>query len=267
MKGSWAIVGLFLNTVMCGREIPWFIYLCVFKRFPKPIAFLLVFCALPYLDSAKLLWAILRAEIPFSARSISWRLVPFLMFTALLGLGFPEADAQSTTPLHAPIAETIDIDTHAAAHDFPHFWEKMFGSGRAILTLRESYRNDLRAVKAITGCEYVRFHAIFHDETGIYDEDERGNPIYNFSYIDQIYDGLLGNRVRPVVEISFMPKKLSSDPAAVHPFWYKQNVAPPKDWDKWEQLILSNNIGSSNFGTITSALAARVFTLGVRFSF
>ena len=237
MKGSWAIVGLFLNTVMCGREIPWFIYLCVFKRFPKPIAFLLVFCALPYLDSAKLLWAILRAEIPFSARSISWRLVPFLMFTALLGLGFPEADAQSTTPLHAPIAETIDIDTHAAAHDFPHFWEKMFGSGRAILTLRESYRNDLRAVKAITGCEYVRFHAIFHDETGIYDEDERGNPIYNFSYIDQIYDGLLGNRVRPVVEISFMPKKLSSDPAAVHPFWYKQNVAPPKNWDKWDQLI------------------------------
>ena len=30
---------------------------------------------------------------------------------------------------------------------------------------------------------------------------------------------------------------------------------------------ISNNIGSSNFGTITSALAARVFTLGVRFSF
>jgi xylan 1,4-beta-xylosidase len=34
-----------------------------------------------------------------------------------------------------------------------------------------------------------------------------------------------------------MPKKLTSDPNALHPFWYKQNVAPPKDWNKWEQLI------------------------------
>lgn len=30
---------------------------------------------------------------------------------------------------------------------------------------------------------------------------------------------------------------------------------------------ISNNIGSSNFGTITGALAARVVTLGARFSF
>jgi len=34
-----------------------------------------------------------------------------------------------------------------------------------------------------------------------------------------------------------MPRKLTSDANAIHPFWYKQNVAPPKDWDKWEQLI------------------------------
>jgi len=30
---------------------------------------------------------------------------------------------------------------------------------------------------------------------------------------------------------------------------------------------ISNNIGSSSFGTITGALAARVVTLGARFSF
>ena len=30
---------------------------------------------------------------------------------------------------------------------------------------------------------------------------------------------------------------------------------------------ISNNIGSSNFGTITGALAGRVITLGARFSF
>jgi len=39
--------------------------------------------------------------------------------------------------------------------------------------------------------DYVRFHAIFHDEVGVYDEDANGKPVYNFSYVDQIYDGLL----------------------------------------------------------------------------
>jgi xylan 1,4-beta-xylosidase len=134
-------------------------------------------------------------------------------------------------------SQTIEIDANAPSHPFPHFWEKMFGSGRAVLSLRENYRYDLRETKRITGFEYVRFHAIFHDEVGLYDEDKDGKPIYNFSYVDQIYDGLLENHVRPFIELSFMPKKLSSDPGALHAFWYKQNVAPPKDWDKWEQLV------------------------------
>ncbi len=132
--------------------------------------------------------------------------------------------------------EVIVIDASAPAHPFPHFWEKIFGSGRAILTLRESYRHDLHEVKQITGFEYVRFHAIFHDEVGVYDEDAQGNPVYNFSYVDQIYDGLLANGVRPFVELSFMPKKLAARDV-LHAFWYKQNIAPPKDYAKWDALI------------------------------
>src|SRR6185437_2139498 len=133
--------------------------------------------------------------------------------------------------------EQIDIDAHTSAPPFPHFWEEMFGSGRANLTLRESYRNDLRAVKKITGFRYVRFHAILHDENGVYSEDEHGNPVYNFAYVDQIYDGLLRNGVRPVVEISFMPKKLAFNPDALHPFWYKPNVSPPKSIERWDDLM------------------------------
>jgi xylan 1,4-beta-xylosidase len=130
----------------------------------------------------------------------------------------------------------ILIDASGPAHPFPHFWEKMFGSGRAILSLRESYRRDLKDVKQITGFEYIRFHAIFHDEVGVYDENDQGHPEYNFSYVDQIYDGLLANGVRPFVELSFMPKKLAAKEAP-HAFWYKQNVSPPRDWDKWDDLI------------------------------
>ncbi len=133
--------------------------------------------------------------------------------------------------------ETIVIDAQGPHTAFPHYWEQMFGSGRAILSLRESYRNDLRAVKRVTDFEYVRFHAIFHDEVGVYNEDEHGNPVYNFAYVDQIYDGLLKNGVRPYVEISFMPRKLAFNPDALHPFWYKPNVSPPKNMDRWDDLI------------------------------
>jgi len=140
-------------------------------------------------------------------------------------------------PAQSVPAENIVIDPSAAAHPLPHFWEHMFGSDRAIVTLRESYRHDLREVKQITGFEYVRFHAIFHDEMGVYDEDDQGHPVCNFSYVDQVYDGLLANGVRPFVEISFMPKKLASSQTALHAFWYKQNVSPPRSWENWDHLI------------------------------
>jgi xylan 1,4-beta-xylosidase len=149
----------------------------------------------------------------------------------LLCLHCSPAAAQDTQP-----PQVIEVDTQAPSHPFPHFWEQMFGSGRAILSLRESYRDDLREVKAVTDFDYIRFHAIFHDEVGLYDEDAAGHPVYNFSYIDQIYDGLLQNHVRPFVELSFMPKKLAAA-NNLHPFWYKQNVAPPKDYARWGALI------------------------------
>jgi xylan 1,4-beta-xylosidase len=132
--------------------------------------------------------------------------------------------------------EKVAIDPNATATPFPHFWEQMFGSGRAALSMRESYRDDLRTVKKATGFQYVRFHAILHDELGVYDEDAQGKPIYNFSYVDQIYDGLLANGVKPFVEISFMPKKLAAR-QDLHAFWYKQVVSPPRDYAKWDALM------------------------------
>src|ERR1700752_3767677 len=81
--------------------------------------------------------------------------------------------------------EQIEIDATAQTSPFPHLWEEMFGSGRAILTLRDSYRDDLRAVKQVTDFRYVRFHAILDDQVGVYTEDEHGNPVYNFAYVDE----------------------------------------------------------------------------------
>ncbi|HLI75466.1 MAG TPA: hypothetical protein VKV02_00875, partial [Acidobacteriaceae bacterium] len=75
--------------------------------------------------------------------------------------------------LGAQGAETIVVDASAPTTPFPHFWEQTFGSGRAILSLRESYREDLRAVKAATGFKSIRFHGILMDEVGLYDPDRQ----------------------------------------------------------------------------------------------
>ena len=139
-------------------------------------------------------------------------------------------------PAWAQAEELVTIDPAARATPFPHFWERMFGSGRAALALRESYRQDLRAVAGVTAAAYVRFHGIFNDELGVYDEDRLGRPVYNFSYVDQIYDGLLASGVRPFVELSFMPGKLAQRPLR-HPFWDRPNVSPPKDYARWDALI------------------------------
>ena len=126
---------------------------------------------------------------------------------------------------------TIAIDARGATKPFPHVWEQMFGSGRAILSLRQDYRDDLKSVKSITGFGFVRFHDILDDDVGVY-----GKSGYNFSYVDQIYDGLLDNGIRPFVEISFMPKLLAANPTP-HAFWYKPYPSPPKDPVAWGQLI------------------------------
>jgi xylan 1,4-beta-xylosidase len=132
--------------------------------------------------------------------------------------------------------QQVVIDVNAPATPFPHFWEQMFGSGRAILSLRENYRNDLREVRKATDFRYVRFHAIFHDEVGVYNQDYHGQAVFNFSYVDQIYDGLLADGVRPFIELSFMPNAMAARNMP-HAFWYKPNISPPKDWNEWDALI------------------------------
>ncbi len=140
-------------------------------------------------------------------------------------------------PLRAQSSvEHVPVDAHAAGTPFPHFWEQMFGSGRANLVMRKSYQDDLDLVKKVTDFRYVRFHAIFQDENGVYSEDAQGNAVYNWTYVDHIYDALLDHGIRPYVEISFMPNKLAIRPD-VQGFWYKPNPAPPKSYAKWDALI------------------------------
>ena len=149
----------------------------------------------------------------------------------------------------APTSTDLVIDAHAPTTPFPHFWEKTFGSGRAILALRSDYRADLRTVKQATDFQSIRFHGILDDEIGVYDPARQTkNPglaaqaandasIYNFFYLDQIYDGLLAEHVKPYVEISFMPTKMAADPNLTHVFFGHPITSPPKDYAKWDAMM------------------------------
>src|SRR6202790_1231312 len=133
--------------------------------------------------------------------------------------------------------EQIIVDAQSPAKAFPHFWEHMFGSCHASVTLCEDWRKDLRALREIVDVKYVRFHGIFEHQAGIYGgQDSAGNLVLNFTRINLIYDGLLEIGVAPFVELGFMPEELAVRPSP-HPFWYHPNVAPPRDPRQWYQLI------------------------------
>jgi xylan 1,4-beta-xylosidase len=109
------------------------------------------------------------------------------------------------------------------------------GAGRANEGLRADWQRQLRKVRAECGFRYIRFHGLFCDDMGVYQEDKQGNPIYNWQYIDELFDFLQSIGMKPFVEVGFMPGSLASGSKTI--FWYRANVTPPKDYAKWEGLI------------------------------
>jgi xylan 1,4-beta-xylosidase len=101
----------------------------------------------------------------------------FVSKTATLILAAIAPMLSSQTPSGPPSNSVITINTRDAGTPFPHFWEQSFGSGRAILSLRQSYRDDLNTVRDATSFKEVRFHGIFMDDVGLYDPNaQTQNP-------------------------------------------------------------------------------------------
>jgi xylan 1,4-beta-xylosidase len=109
------------------------------------------------------------------------------------------------------------------------------GAGRANEGLRADWQRQLADVQTEIGFRYIRMHGLLNDDMGVYSEDAAGHPLYNFQYIDALYDALLRMNIRPFVELAFMPAKLASGDKTI--FWWKGNVTPPKDPAKWSGLI------------------------------
>ena len=113
-------------------------------------------------------------------------------------------------------------------------WSKCVGAGRAAEGLREGWRKQLKRAVEECGFEYIRFHGLLHDDMCVY-RVINGEEVYNFQYIDDVFDFLLSINIRPFVEFGFMPEDMAE--GQKYQFWWKGNITPPKDMAKWETLI------------------------------
>ncbi len=132
----------------------------------------------------------------------------------------------------------ITVRTESKGSKFTGRWNYCIGTGRLGLALQKEYLDHLSYVQKEIGFQYIRGHGLFHDDIGIYREDEVDGeirPFYNFTYIDRIFDSFLERGIRPFVELGFMPHKLASGDLTV--FYWKGNVTPPNDYQKWVALV------------------------------
>jgi xylan 1,4-beta-xylosidase len=103
---------------------------------------------------------------------------------------------------------------------------------------------------------YVRAHnlltsgdgtpALKWGSTNAYTEDANGNPVYDWTIVDRIFDTYVKRGMKPLAQIGFMPEALSIKPTPYQHKWkpgvrYDEILTgwayPPKDYKKWGNLV------------------------------
>ena len=115
-----------------------------------------------------------------------------------------------------------------------HLSQLFYGEGPGGSQIGAEFQEALSLARRELGATHIRAHAILDDEQGVYRE-VAGEASYDFTAIDRIYDRLLDLGLRPIVEVSFMPRDLASNPEATV-FTYRGITSPPRDWQRWGEL-------------------------------
>jgi xylan 1,4-beta-xylosidase len=150
------------------------------------------------------------------------KFLPFVVLLSFVSIG---SNAQ----------RIIQADFSKPAGRLNTFFNECVGAGRAAEGLRADWQQQLAYVRAACGFRYIRMHGLLTDEMAVYSEDKNGKPKYNFMYIDVLFDFLHRIGMKPFVELGFMPSSLASGNKTI--FWWRGNVTPPRDYDKWAGLV------------------------------
>ena len=130
---------------------------------------------------------------------------------------------------------TIKADLQKKKGTLNRFFSACIGAGRAGEVMRHIPMKQLIQMQKECPFRYIRFHGIFHEEMNVVHRDENGKLSFCFQYIDMLFDMLLENNIRPVVELGLMPDIMAKDKAYV--FWWKMNKSMPNDMNEWSLLI------------------------------
>jgi xylan 1,4-beta-xylosidase len=153
-------------------------------------------------------------------------------------------------PAQTPVSIQVDLNKPLGPYKPIYSW---FGYDEANFTTMKDGRKLLTELHDLSPVPvYIRVHHLFTSgngvpelkwsSTNVFTLDPQGQPVYNFKILDEIFDTFQQAGVRPMVELGFMPKDLTSgpDPYQVH---YPQNTtsgssnAPPKDYAAWGELV------------------------------
>lgn len=127
----------------------------------------------------------------------------------------------------------VPVDVAAAGAPVDRFFDLSIGSDFPGTLIRQDSQDQLKIAVDELGFRYVRFHDIFHDVLGTVRVVD-GKTRYDWTKIDQLYDGLLKKGVRPFVELGFTPDALKTSEQTI--FYWKGNTSHPR-LDGWRDLV------------------------------
>lgn len=145
----------------------------------------------------------------------------------------PSQQSQEITALET---EACQVNVSACSSPIRHTWKNLIAIGKAKEGVHADVQRQLKLVQARCPFRYLRFHGIFDDSMMVYSEDETGRPKYNFRLVDELFDFLLSVRLKPFIELGFMPSALAADPDKTI-FHVKSCTSLPKSVDKWCELV------------------------------
>jgi xylan 1,4-beta-xylosidase len=145
--------------------------------------------------------------------------------------------ASAGLPLAAGAAEIparhIVLNAAAPGEPVDRFFDLSVGSDYPGTLIRDDSQAQLKLAVDELGFRYIRFHAIFHDVLGTVTVAD-GKSSYNWSKIDQLYDGLLAKHIKPFVELGFTPGALATSHNSI--FFWNGNTSHP-DLAHWHELV------------------------------
>ena len=164
----------------------------------------------------------------------------------------PSAIVSATVPTAGAGRIQLRVDAARKMGKLDHNWEIFLNSEHLSYMFKGDVNRRLRAAGAGLrrankrlhddfGVRYIRAHGVFLDDLGMYREDAGGRPIYDWAGIDRVYDTLLADGLKPVVEFSFMPSALAVNPTDMGMVtrFYHGVISPPRDYSKWGVLVES----------------------------